>query len=83
MATSTMSSTPYARRPESRASAATDLSRAEWRPVVGAGIRVSGNGNEGILRYLGETEFREGIWAGIELTAGFVGMGKNDGSVDG
>lgn len=34
----------------------------------------------GILRYLGRTSFRDGIWAGIEVDDGFEG--KHDGSVD-
>lgn len=35
----------------------------------------------GTLRYLGETRFKPGIWAGIELD--LEGAGKNDGSVQG
>jgi hypothetical protein len=35
----------------------------------------------GILRYVGKTQFKEGIWAGVELDA--QGMGKNDGTVQG
>lgn len=34
----------------------------------------------GVLRYLGETEFAKGDWAGIELDEP---VGKNDGSVAG
>ena len=33
-----------------------------------------------VSRYLGETEFAKGEWAGIELDAA---IGKNDGSVEG
>ncbi|KAI8971378.1 hypothetical protein BDB01DRAFT_700330, partial [Pilobolus umbonatus] len=35
----------------------------------------------GTLKFLGETQFKEGIWAGIQLDV--VGKGKNDGSVGG
>ncbi|KAI8328684.1 hypothetical protein EDC96DRAFT_452717 [Choanephora cucurbitarum] len=35
----------------------------------------------GTLRFLGEAEFKEGYWAGIQLD--IVGSGKNDGSVKG
>lgn len=78
-----MSTTPFTRRPESRASAAHSTSRAEWAPVIGEQVRVGSQGNEGALRFLGEVQFKEGIWAGIELEGQFAGRGKNDGSVDG
>lgn len=83
MASSVMSTTPYGRRPESRASVAHTSSRAEWTPVIGEQVRVGSQGNEGVLRFLGEVEFKEGIWAGIELEGGLAGRGKNDGSIDG
>jgi dynactin complex subunit len=35
----------------------------------------------GTLKFLGEAEFKEGFWAGIQLD--LVGSGKNDGSVKG
>jgi len=37
-------------------------------------------GREGIVKFIGETEFAEGIWYGIELCHG---KGKNNGNVDG
>ena len=80
MASSVMSTTPYGRRPESRAS--TTPSRAEWTPVIGESVRVGAQGNEGILRFLGEVQFKEGVWAGIEMGGLAAGKGKNDGSVD-
>lgn len=45
------------------------------------GDKVQVNSHHGTIRYIGETKFKPGTWAGIELDA--VGLGKNDGSVDG
>ncbi|KAI7899819.1 uncharacterized protein BX663DRAFT_554531 [Cokeromyces recurvatus] len=39
------------------------------------------NNMTGVLKYVGETDFRPGLWAGIELDK--KGEGKNDGSVQG
>ena len=41
---------------------------------------VVGGAKQGILRYLGPTEFANGVWAGVEL---HEPVGKNDGSVAG
>ncbi|KAF8322256.1 hypothetical protein DL93DRAFT_2050833 [Clavulina sp. PMI_390] len=38
---------------------------------------------EGVLRFLGTTEFKAGIWAGVELFPDYVEKGKNDGEVQG
>lgn len=38
---------------------------------------------EGTLRYLGDIAGKPGHWAGVELSGGFAGRGKNDGSVAG
>lgn len=46
-------------------------------------MRISSMGYEGVLRFYGTTEFKEGIWAGVELEGGFKGKGKNDGTVEG
>uniref|UniRef100_A0A1I7YLY5 CAP-Gly domain-containing protein n=1 Tax=Steinernema glaseri TaxID=37863 RepID=A0A1I7YLY5_9BILA len=46
---------------------------------IGDRVLCSG-GKVGICRYLDDTEFAAGVWAGIELTNG---IGKNDGSVQG
>lgn len=47
------------------------------------GDKVRGLGFEGVLRFLGEVEFKAGIWGGIELSGDNAGKGKNDGSVQG
>lgn len=52
-------------------------------PVIGDRVRMSSMGMEGTLRFIGQTQFKEGVWAGVELEGGFAGKGKNDGSVDG
>lgn len=46
---------------------------------IGDHVLVGGM-KEGILRYLGPTEFAKGIWAGVELPEP---LGKNDGAVSG
>jgi dynactin complex subunit len=38
---------------------------------------------EGTLRFMGEIDGKNGIWAGVELAPAFAGKGKNDGSVSG
>ncbi|ORX50481.1 hypothetical protein DM01DRAFT_1337661 [Hesseltinella vesiculosa] len=48
-------------------------------PRVGDRVLVAGKNLVGTLRYLGPTEFKPGIWAGIELEE--IGTGKNNGSV--
>lgn len=45
------------------------------------GDKVLVNSHHGVIRYIGETKFKTGTWAGIELDT--IGLGKNDGSVDG
>ncbi|PIO68440.1 CAP-Gly domain protein [Teladorsagia circumcincta] len=50
---------------------------AEYGFDIDDRVVVSG-GKQGIVRFLGETEFAQGIWAGIELEQP---LGKNDGSV--
>ncbi|EYC31042.1 hypothetical protein Y032_0004g1921 [Ancylostoma ceylanicum] len=46
---------------------------------LGERVVVSG-GKQGVVRFIGETEFAQGVWAGIELEQP---LGKNDGSVQG
>lgn len=48
--------------------------------TVGGNVVITTTNKRGILRFLGETSFKEGIWAGIELP---VPEGKNDGTVAG
>lgn len=45
------------------------------------GDKVQVNSLHGIVRFIGPTKFKAGTWAGIELNT--VGLGKNDGSVEG
>ena len=42
-------------------------------------VLVSGS-KPGVLRYIGETDFAKGVWAGVELDEPY---GKNDGAVAG
>ncbi|CAA7259296.1 unnamed protein product [Cyclocybe aegerita] len=68
-------------RPPSRQSdAATRLPRSF---EVGDNVRIESLGFEGTLRYLGEIDGKPGLWAGVELSGGFAGKGKNNGSVAG
>ena len=46
-------------------------------------VKIESLGVEGTLKFLGETEFKAGLWAGVELAAQYAGKGKNDGTVNG
>ena len=79
--------TSVSSRPVSRQS---DVFRASSRQAsypraldVGDPVRIESLGVEGTIQFLGETDFKEGLWAGVELSAPFAGRGKNDGSVGG
>lgn len=78
------SKTPTGVRPLSRQS---DVFRSSSRVgrafEVGDNVRIESLGFEGSLRYFGEIDGKTGFWAGVELSGGFSGMGKNDGSVGG
>ena len=50
---------------------------------IGDNVRIESLGFEGTLRYLGEIDGKPGLWAGIELSGGFSGKGKNNGTVGG
>ena len=49
---------------------------------VGDNVRIESLGYEGTLRYVGEIEGKAGLWAGVELSGGFAGKGKNNGTVN-
>lgn len=48
---------------------------------IGERVAVDSMGIVGTLKFLGDADFKEGYWAGIQLD--IVGSGKNDGSVKG
>lgn len=50
---------------------------------VGDSVRIDTLALEGTLRYMGEIEGKNGLWAGVELSGQFAGKGKNNGSVNG
>jgi dynactin complex subunit len=56
-----------------------DLKALHNKLNVGDHVLVSGV-KEGVLRFLGPTEFAKGIWVGVELPEP---MGKNDGAISG
>lgn len=72
-------------RPLSRTSDAfsRNASRATRAFEVGDSVRIESLGFEGTLRYIGEIDGKNGTWAGVELSGGFSGKGKNNGSVAG
>ncbi|KAI0309079.1 hypothetical protein OF83DRAFT_1288737 [Amylostereum chailletii] len=82
-------STARARTPSARpASRQSDIftrssSRLDGPFEVGDNVRIESLGFEGTLRYVGAIEGKAGVWAGVELSGGFAGKGKNDGAVDG
>ncbi|KAJ7262294.1 hypothetical protein B0H12DRAFT_1321913 [Mycena haematopus] len=73
-------------RPASRTSDVFGKSTARATPrafEVGDNVRIESLGYEGTLRYIGGIDGKPGLWAGVELSGGFAGKGKNDGSVAG
>ena len=78
-------SKPSYSRPPSRSSDVytRSSSRAGRTFEPGDDVRIESLGYEGTLRYLGEIAGKPGEWAGVELSGGFAGRGKNDGSVNG
>ncbi|KAG6897401.1 hypothetical protein C0992_001907 [Termitomyces sp. T32_za158] len=68
-------------RPPSRVS---DVPKAAPRSFeVGDNVRIESLGFEGTLRYVGPIEGKQGTWAGVQLSGGFAGKGKNNGTVSG
>ncbi|KAF8993711.1 hypothetical protein BDQ17DRAFT_1312094 [Cyathus striatus] len=60
------------------------INKVVSRPFeVGDNVRIESLGYEGTLRYVGEIDGKVGLWAGVELSGGFSGKGKNNGSVNG
>ncbi|QRW21286.1 CAP-Gly domain protein [Rhizoctonia solani] len=59
------------------------LSRAGHEFEVGDAVKIESLGMEGTLRFMGEIDGKNGLWAGVELAPAFAGKGKNDGSVAG
>jgi CAP-Gly domain-containing linker protein 1 len=70
-------------RPKSRQSEIRSSSRMGSNDSfeVGDPVRIESLGYDGVLRYIGEIEGKDGTFAGVELGGGLVGKGKNDGSV--
>ena len=56
-----------------------DLKTLHEKLKIGDQVLVGGV-KEGVLRFLGTTEFAKGIWVGVELPEP---MGKNDGAISG
>ncbi|KAF8844266.1 hypothetical protein BDN67DRAFT_963002 [Paxillus ammoniavirescens] len=80
----TRAKTPSARPPSRQSDTfARGVSRSGRTFDVDDHVRIESLGYEGILRYLGEIDGKPGLWAGVELSGGFSGKGKNDGSVNG
>ena len=72
-------------RPSSRASdvfrSSSRISRGKYD--IGDSVRIPSYDLEGIIRYIGPIEGKSGIYAGVELHAGYTGKGKNNGTVKG
>lgn len=69
-------------RPQSRHSDV--FTKSSIKPFeVGDNVKIESLSLEGTLRYVGEIEGKNGLWAGVELSSQFAGRGKNNGSVNG
>ncbi|KAG2150614.1 hypothetical protein DEU56DRAFT_780997 [Suillus clintonianus] len=76
--------TPAPRAPSRQSDVFTrSVSRAGKTFEVGDNVRIESLGYEGCLKFIGEIDGKSGLWAGVELSGGFSGKGKNDGSVGG
>ncbi|KAK7046094.1 hypothetical protein VNI00_007092 [Paramarasmius palmivorus] len=76
------SKTPTHARPPSRSSTSSTTT-GPFTPELNTPVRIESLGFEGTLRYIGPIDGKQGLWAGVELSGGFAGKGKNDGSVGG
>ncbi|KII92295.1 hypothetical protein PLICRDRAFT_172397 [Plicaturopsis crispa FD-325 SS-3] len=76
----TPSGRPASRQSDTFGRSASRLSRTF---EVGDNVRIESLGYEGTLRYVGDIEGKPGVWAGVELSGGFAGKGKNNGVVSG
>jgi CAP-Gly domain len=74
------STTTLPRRTAATPKPSISTTKALATPQVGDRVILE-NGTTGTLRYLGETSFKKGHWAGIELDE--LGTGKNSGTVNG
>ena len=59
------------------------VSRTGRQFEIGDDVRIESLGFEGVLRFIGPIEGKPGEWAGVQISGGFTGKGKNDGSVNG
>ena len=75
-----VSARPSSRPPSRQSDASSRLSRSF---EVGENVRIESLGFEGTLRFIGDIDGKPGLWAGVELSGGFAGKGKNNGSVAG
>jgi CAP-Gly domain-containing linker protein 1 len=74
---------PPAARPASHQSDVfRSISQNDWPFEVRDNVRIKCLGFEGVLHYLGGIDEKVGTWAGVELSRGFAGKGKDNGSVN-
>lgn len=74
---------PLPRAPSRGGDVFRSVSRTGRAFDIGDNVRIESLGFEGTLRYIGEIDGKQGEWAGVELSGGFKGKGKNNGSVAG
>ena len=78
------SSQPQELGAQSRSSRDSAPGESEWRVNDRVTVKLkTGIVVSGALKFLGNTSFKEGDWAGIELDKEFTAHAKNDGSIEG